>query len=51
MLSGLFTILCGAESRSYGPGEIFELGAGIPHRESTGPDGAKLVVGRRKIGA
>lgn len=50
VLGGAFTIDCGGDARTYGPGEVFELGAGIEHTERTGPDGAELVVGRRTRG-
>lgn len=50
VLSGEFIIHCEGEARSFGPGEVFEMGAGIEHFEATGPDGAELVVGRRKAG-
>lgn len=45
--AGAFTIAAGGTSRTYGAGEVFELGAGVPHTEGAGPEGARLVVGRR----
>lgn len=50
VIDGSFTIDCAGHARTYGPGDIFELGAGIEHSEQTGPAGAELVVGRRKVG-
>ena len=50
ILDGAFTVHCvGEESRTYSAGEIFVVAAGVAHTEGTGPDGAHLMVGRRKI--
>ena len=49
VLRGSFTITSEISDRTYGPGEIFELAAGIPHTEGTGADGADLLVGRRTV--
>ena len=32
----------------YGPGEHFEVPLGAPHAEGAGPEGALLLVGRRR---
>jgi mannose-6-phosphate isomerase-like protein (cupin superfamily) len=47
ILEGAFILTCRGETRRYGPGESFELAAGIPHAEAFGPAGATYLVGRR----
>jgi quercetin dioxygenase-like cupin family protein len=47
MLEGEFVLERSGEPRRYGPGEIFEVPAGVPHAESFGPSGAAYVAGRR----
>ncbi len=47
ILEGEYRLTCRGETRSYGPGESFELAAGIPHAEAFGPQGATYLVGRR----
>jgi quercetin dioxygenase-like cupin family protein len=47
MLEGEFVLEQSGESRRYGPGEVFEVPAGVPHAESFGPYGATYVAGRR----
>lgn len=49
VLRGSFTIDCGGGSRTYGVGQIFEVGAGVAHTEGTGDDGAHILVGRRVV--
>lgn len=47
MLEGEFVLERSGETRRYGPGEVFEVGAGVTHAESFGPSGAAYVAGRR----
>lgn len=47
ILQGEFLLTCRGETRRYGPGEAFDLPAGIPHAEACGPEGATYLVGRR----
>ena len=47
VLDGEFIVACGGEPRSYRTGDIFEVPAGMPHTEAVGPDGARILVGRR----
>jgi len=51
VLAGAFTIESGGVARTYGPGESFELAAMAPHSEWAGPEGARLLLGRRHHGA
>lgn len=46
VLRGEFTLEANGVATRYGEGDVFELGAGIPHRELAGPDGTKLVAGK-----
>jgi mannose-6-phosphate isomerase-like protein (cupin superfamily) len=50
ILEGEFILTCQGETRRYGPGETFELGADIPHAEAFGAAGATYLVGRRSKG-
>lgn len=50
ILDGGFLLTEGGETRRYGPGEAFEVPAGVPHAESVGPEGATYLVGRRARG-
>ena len=47
VLEGEFILDQGGTSRRYGPGEAFEVAAGVPHAERFGPEGATYLVGRR----
>lgn len=47
VLSGRFTVDVGGDARTYGPGEVFEVAAGVAHSERHDPDGGLLLVGRR----
>ena len=46
VLRGEFTLEANGVPTRYGVGDVFELGAGIPHRELSGPEGTKLVAGK-----
>lgn len=50
VLEGRFTVKVGGHATTYGPGEVFEVAAGIPHSESHDADGGLLLVGRRSRG-
>ena len=50
VLEGAFLLTQGGATRSYGPGEVFEVPAGVPHAEAFGPAGASYLVGRRAKG-
>jgi quercetin dioxygenase-like cupin family protein len=47
VLDGAFTVAIEGVSRTYRPGDIFEVGEGREHFETTGADGAEVVVGRK----
>lgn len=49
VLEGRFTVDVGGSATSYGPGEVFEVPAGVMHSERHNPDGGLLLIGRRKI--
>jgi quercetin dioxygenase-like cupin family protein len=49
ILDGEISIVCGGTERVYGPGSIFHLQAGEPHKEHYGPDGVRYLVGRRQV--
>lgn len=50
ILEGEFILEREGATRRYGPGEAFEVPAGVPHAESFGPQGATYLVGRRTRG-
>jgi mannose-6-phosphate isomerase-like protein (cupin superfamily) len=47
VLDGEATIDCGAGPRTYRPGDVLEVAAGVPHTERYGPRGYAFLVGRR----
>ena len=47
--AGDFTLVVDGVSTRYGVGEVFRLGAGIPHLEAAGPQGASYLSGRRPV--
>ena len=47
VLEGRFTVDIGGSARTYGPGDVFEVSAGVMHSERDGPNGGLLLVGRR----
>ena len=47
MLDGIFIVTEGDKPTTYKPGDIFQVAAGQPHTESFGPQGARVVVGRK----
>ena len=50
VLEGEFILGQDGQTRRYGPGEVFEVPADVPHTESFGPTGASYLVGRRAKG-
>lgn len=44
---GEITIEAEGGTRRYGPGDIFQLGANIPHAEHYGPQGVRYLAGRK----
>jgi quercetin dioxygenase-like cupin family protein len=47
VLSGAFIVTQDGQRRTYKPGEVFADDQGHPHDESIGPDGARVLVGRK----
>ncbi len=47
VLSGAFTVTQHNLTKTYRPGEVFSVAAGLDHSEEIGPDGAEVVVGRK----
>jgi quercetin dioxygenase-like cupin family protein len=51
VLSGTFFVRQTGDPVAYGPGQIFAVADGELHDESVGPDGARVLVGRKFSGA
>ncbi len=51
VLEGRFAVEVGGWATSYGPGEVFEVPAGVAHSERHDPEGGMLLVGRQKVDA
>ena len=47
VLSGTFLVTQDSDPVSYGPGQIFAVAEGELHDESIGPEGARVLVGRK----
>jgi quercetin dioxygenase-like cupin family protein len=47
VLSGTFLVTRDSDPITYGPGQIFTVAGGELHDESIGPEGARVVVGRK----
>lgn len=47
IIDGEITIEAEGRTRRYGPGEVFQLGADIPHIEHYGPQGVRYLAGRK----
>jgi hypothetical protein len=47
VLSGTFIVTQDREPVTYGPGQIFGVAEGELHDESIGPEGARVMVGRK----
>lgn len=47
VIGGEITIEAEGQTRRYGPGDVFQLGANIPHIERYGPQGVRYLAGRK----
>ena len=47
VLSGAFIVTQDSAPVTFGPGQVFAVAHGELHDESIGPDGARVLVGRR----
>ncbi len=47
VVSGKFTLAREDGETTYGPGEVCELAAGVAHTERTGPEGARVLSGKK----
>ncbi len=48
VLAGSFEITTDEGAATYREGDSFILSAGVRHQEGPGPDGARLLIGRRR---
>lgn len=46
VLAGRFTISTADETRTFEPGDVYVLTAGIPHTETVGAEGVRLLSAR-----
>lgn len=47
VLSGTFNVVLDGMPTAYGPGQTFSVEEGQLHDESIGPEGARILVGRK----
>ena len=47
VLSGTFNVTLDSEQVTHGPGQVFAVAEGQLHDESIGPEGARVLVGRK----
>ena len=47
VLDGVFTLAMADGSRTFRPGDVCELAAGIRHAEQTGADEARVLIAKR----
>ena len=47
VISGTFLVTQESDPVTYGPGQIFAVAEGELHDESIGPEGARVLVGRK----
>jgi quercetin dioxygenase-like cupin family protein len=47
VLDGIFIVTKGNKPTAYRAGDIFQVAAGEPHTEAFGPQGARVMVGRK----
>lgn len=47
ILDGAFTVTLEGTPKTYRPGDVFEVTAGQLHFEEIGPDGTRLIVGKK----
>jgi hypothetical protein len=50
VLAGSFTVTQDDQATMYRPGQIFAVPDGHPHDESVGPEGARVIIGRKYAG-
>ena len=51
VLSGTFNVTLDSEQVTHGPGQVFAVAEGQLHDESIGPEGARVLVGRKYANA
>lgn len=51
VLAGTFIVTQDNQETIYKPGQVFAVAQGHPHDESIGPDGARVLVGRKFVTA
>ena len=51
ILQGEITITCGGTPQTFRPGDVCTVPAGERHEERVGPDGVRLLAGRRSAQA
>ena len=49
VLEGIFIVKRNDQPTTYRAGDIFDVPAGTKHSEEIGPDGARILVGRKMI--
>jgi hypothetical protein len=47
VLAGSFTVTQDNQPTTYRPGQVFTVADGHPHDESVGPEGARVIIGRK----
>ena len=47
VLEGTFTVVRDEKPVTYRPGQVFDVAAGVAHSEEIGPEGARVLVGRK----
>ncbi len=47
VLAGTFIVAHDDQRTVYGPGDVFDVAQEHPHDESIGPEGARVLVGRK----
>lgn len=47
VIDGVFIVWSDNHPDSYHPGEVFAVACGIKHAEQVGPNGARVMVGRK----
>ena len=47
VLTGTFTVIQDNQPTVYKPGQVFAVAHGDPHDETIGPEGARVLVGRK----
>lgn len=47
VLAGTFIVTQDKQRTVYEPGQVFAVAHGLPHDESIGPEGARVLVGRK----